>query len=155
DMVWQRVAGRGRVRKIARALGLRSDGLNRQPQRDDLVDAIIRLCAPMIDACESGAFAHVLKDGELVVLASPPIWTDGRRLHRADGPAIAWRETKVYAWKGCVVPRRFILAPETTRPEDIRAERDERVQRALVDLYACTHGHRRCMQDFGGGMMHE
>jgi len=155
DTVWQRVAGRGQVRKIARALGLGSDGLNSQPQRDDLVDAIISLCEPMIDACESGAFAHVLKDGELVVLASPPIWTDGRRLHRADGPAIAWRETKVYAWKGRVVPKRFIMQPMSTRPDDIRLVADASARRSLIDLYAYTHGYRRCMQDFGGVVIEE
>jgi hypothetical protein len=155
DVVWLHLVGSHQQEHVARFFGLDAGSFRSVPSRDDVVDALIRFCEPMLDACESGAFAHVFKGGELVVLVSPSIWTDGRRLHRGDGAAIAWRKTKVYAWKGCIVPKRFILAPETTRPDDIRAERDARAQRALIDLYACTHGHRRCMQDFGGVVLQE
>ena len=153
DLFWQQLAQRDQA--FARYFNIDIGGVETPPPRDAVIDAIISLCEPMIEACESGAFAHLLLDGELVVLVSPPIWTDGRRLHRADGPAIAWRETKVYAWKGCVVPKHFMLRPAHTRPDDIRAVRDERVRRALIDLYAATHGHRSCMHDFGGVMLHE
>jgi hypothetical protein len=155
DRVWEHLVALDQIRKIARALGIRTAGLNRPPRRDDLVDAIIRLYEPMLEACESGAFAHVLNGGELVVLASPPIWTDGRRLHREDGPAIAWPETKVYAWKGCVVPERFIMQPNSTRPDDIRLVSSGMARRSLFDLYASTHGYHRCLHDFAGVMMHE
>jgi len=155
DLVWEYLTARDQTRKVARVLGIGTAGLNRPPQRDDLIDAIIWHYEPMVEACESGAFAHVLSGGELVVLASPPIWTDGRRLHRADGPAMAWPETKVYAWKGCVVPERFIMQPNSTRPDDIRLVLDARARRSLIDLYASTHGYRRCMHDFAGVMMQE
>jgi len=155
DHVWEHLVALGQIRKIARALGIRTAGLARPPRRDELVDAMIRLYEPMVEACESGAFAHVLNGGELVVLASPPIWTDGRRLHREDGPAIAWPETKVYAWKGCVVPERFIMSPKSTRPDDIRRDSSGMARHSLIDLYASTHGYRRCMQDFGGVIVHE
>jgi hypothetical protein len=125
------------------------------PHQSDVIDALISVAEPMIDACESGAFAHVFAGGELIVLTSPPIWTDGRRLHRADGPAIAWPDTKVYAWKGCIVPERFILERERMTPDDIRAVSDEQARRALIDVYACTHGYLRCMRDFGGVMVQE
>jgi hypothetical protein len=69
-----------------------------------LIDAIISLYEPMLEACESGAFAQVLSGGELVVLASPPIWTDGRRLHRADGPAIACQKPKFTPGKDVLSP---------------------------------------------------
>ena len=72
-----------------------------------------------------------------------------------DGPAIAWPDTKVYAWKGCIVPERFILERERMSPDDIRAVSDEQARRALIDVYACTHGYVRCMRDFGGVMVHE
>jgi hypothetical protein len=155
DRVWEHLVALEQIRKIARALGIRTAGLNTPPRRDDLVDAIIRLYEPMVEACESGAFAHVLNGGELVVLASPPIWTDGRRLHRENGPAIAWPETKVYAWKGSVVPERFIMQPNSARPDDIRLVSSGMARRSLIDLYASTHGYRRCMQDFGGVIVHE
>lgn len=127
----------------------------RAPQREEIIDALILLCEPMIAACESGAFAHVFVNGELIVVTSPSIWTDGRRLHRADGPAIAWPQTKVHAWKGVFVPEQFILQPQTVTPDAIRAVGDERQQGALIDIYAHAHGHRRCMQDLGGVMVHE
>jgi hypothetical protein len=152
DALWSHLTNSGWYEELAKVFRLDCSSFRTPQRRDAIVDALISLGEPMLAACESGAFAHVFMRDELVVLVSPRMWTDGRRLHRADGPAIAWRKTKVYAWKGCVVPERFILAPETTRPDDVRAERDERVQRALVDLYACTHGHRRCIADFGGVM---
>jgi hypothetical protein len=153
DFDWQHLAQRDR--ELAGMFNIDIGEHAAGCSRDAVIDALISLIEPMIEACESGAFAHILTDGELVVLASPQIWTDGRRLHRADGPALAWRETKVYAWKGCIVPKRFIAQRASTRPDDIRAVPDQRLRRALVDLYAATHGHRRCMQDFGGVMMHE
>ena len=153
DLAWQHLAHRDQ--EYAKAFNIDTTGLETQPRRHEVIDALIALWEPMLAACERGAFAHVLRDGELIVLASPPIWTDGRRLHRLDGPAITWRETRVYAWKGCVVPERFIVQRAATRPDDIRVVPDERVRRTLVDLYAYTHGHQRCMQDFGGVMMHE
>ena len=125
------------------------------PQREEIIDALIPLCEPMVAACESGAFAHAVLGEEIVVLASPSIWTDGRRLHRADGPAIAWGQTRVHAWKGVFVPEQFIAHPQATTPDGVRALTDRRLQYALIDLYAHTHGHRRCMQDMGGIMMHE
>jgi uncharacterized protein DUF6745 len=125
------------------------------PRREKIIDALLTLCEPMLTACESGAFAHVLRDDEMIVVASPSIWTDGRHLHRADGPAIAWGKTRVYAWKGVFVPEQFIAQPQTITPDGVRAVTDERLQHTLIDLYAHTHGHRRCMQDMGGIMVHE
>jgi hypothetical protein len=127
----------------------------RAPKRDEIIDALVALCEPMIAACESGAFAHTFANDEVIVVTSPQIWTDGRRLHRADGPAIAWPQTKVHAWKGVFVPEQFILQPQTVTPDAIRVVGDEQQQAALIDIYAQAHGHHRCMRDLGGVMVHE
>lgn len=155
DLVWRHLEDDIHDEQLAKALGIDTGELEASRSRQDVLDAIVSFTEPMIDACEGGAFAHVFIEGELVVLTSPAIWTDGRRLHRDRGPALAWRKTKVHAWKGCVVPERFILEPETLCPDDIKSASNEWVQRTLVDLYAHTHGHRQCMRDLGGVMVHE
>ena len=153
EFVWQHLARcEG---EFASGLNMNIGVLQQPPDRDEVIDALMSLAEPLIEACESGAFAHTFKDGELVVLTSPAIWADGRSLHRPDGPAIAWRETKVYAWKGCVLPEQFILQPQTITLDAIRAETDPRLQHALIDIYAHTHSYRRCMRDLGGVMVHE
>jgi hypothetical protein len=125
------------------------------PTREALIEDLIAIAEPMVDACEAGAFAHVLLAEDVVVLAAPSIWTDGRALHRADGPAIAWPRTKAYAWKGVLVPERAIIEPQSITPDMIRFESAPVLQHALIDIFAHTHGHPRCMQDLGGVMMHE
>lgn len=125
------------------------------PRRREILQAIITLCEPMLAACQSGALAHAVVDGELVIVVSPSIWTDGRRLHRADGPAIAWRQTKAYAWKGVFLPEKFVLQPDTITREVLRGVADARLQDALIDVYAHAYGHRRCMQELGGVVVHE
>jgi hypothetical protein len=124
-------------------------------QREEVIDAAITLCEPMLAACESGAFAHVIVGDEIVVLTSPSIWTDGRRLHRTDGPAVAWRQTKVYAWKGVFIPEQILRQPRAMTLDTIRGVGDVQLQGALVDIYAHAYGHSRCMQDLGGVVLHE
>ena len=127
-----------------------------KPQtQEEMIDALIAIAEPMIEACEAGAFAHTLLDEEIVVLASPSLFTDGRRVHRADGPAVAWPRTKLHAWKGVVVPEALIMKQQMITPDMIRALNDQRLRPALIDMYAQIHGHRRCLQDLGGVMMHE
>src|SRR5262245_20058015 len=138
----------------ARAEGQLSAG-GVPPTREQMIAALIAVAEPMIEACEAGAFAHTLLDQEIIVLASPAISTDGRRLHRTDGPVLAWPQTRVYGWKGVLLPSEAIVEPATITPDAIRAVTDERLQHALIDIYAHNHGHRRCMQDLGGIVMHE
>jgi hypothetical protein len=121
---------------------------------DQDIEAMLAMAEPMIAACEAGAFAHVLHEDEIVVLASPAIWADGRRLHRADGPALAWPRTKLYAWRGLPVPDQVILEPHLITPDVVRAA-PQVIQQMLVDRYIAVHGHERCMRDMGGIMEHE
>ena len=124
------------------------------PARSELIDALATVAEPMVEACEAGAFAHALLARKVLVLAAPSIWTDGGLLHRADGPAIAWPKTRAGAWKGFLLPDGFVVAPEAITPDAIHAVAG-RLQHVLIDIYAHTHGHRRCMQDIGGLAVHE
>ena len=153
EALWQHLAAR--EERFAKSLNLDTSGLTQPSERGEVIEALVSLTEPLLEACESGAFAHGYRDGEWIVLTAPAIWTDGRRLHRADGPAIAWPQTKVHAWKGCVLPDRFVKEPQTITADTIRGVTDARLQHALIDLYAHTHGHGRCMRDLGGVMVHE
>ena len=84
----------------------------------------------------------------------PAICTEGGRLHRADGPAIAWPRTRAGAWKGFLLPDGFVVAPETITPDAIHAVTG-RLQHVLIDIYAHSRGHRRCMEEMGGFVVHE
>jgi hypothetical protein len=127
----------------------------RVTNQDEMLAALVATAEPMITACEAGAFAHTLRDDEIVVLAAPAIWTDGRRLHRGDGPALEWPRTKLYAWKGVLVPEEAIMEPKRITPKLVYDMRDDSLRQTLIDIYADRHGHRRCMQDMGGIVLHE
>ena len=84
---------------------------------------LLALYGPMIDAFESGSFAHVLTRDEVAVLAAPAIWAENGALHRADGPALEWPLTKAWYWKGVEVTEQFIrrcfvlMLPANPRPQ--------------------------------------
>jgi hypothetical protein len=105
------------------------------PRRSSAAETLLGAYEPMIDAVAAGAFAHALLEQYLLVLATPAIWTDGRRLHRADGPALAWRWTKIYAWKGVVVPERVIMRQDEINPRTIQTEANQEIRRTMIDIY--------------------
>jgi hypothetical protein len=104
--------------------------------QNERIDRLVAAYEPMIEAYEAGAFAHSLLNREVLVLAGPSIFTEGGQLHRADGPALAWPRTKVYAWRGTVVPERLIMRPCDITPQTIRAESDDGLRRAMAEISA-------------------
>jgi hypothetical protein len=75
----------------------------------------------------------------LVVISERPTtirWESDRdppRLHCADGPAVRFRDGYcVHAWRGTRVPARLIEDPESYTAQDIRAETNSEVVRALA-----------------------
>src|SRR5262245_18766610 len=98
------------------------------PTDEEIFEALMAMTEPMIEACEAGAFAHTLLNEEVIVLAAPAVWTNGRRLHRADGAALAWSRTKLYAWKGVLVPEEIIIEPRMITPDMIGAVPDQQLQ---------------------------
>jgi len=110
--------------------------------QSERIDELVAAYEPMIEAHEAGAFAHSLLNRDLLVLASPSIWTEGGQLHRADGPALAWPRTRIYAWRGTVVPERLITRPYEITAQMIRAESDPWRQRVMEEI----RDHARGMQ---------
>jgi hypothetical protein len=123
------------------------------PTPAELIDALVSLAEPMVEACEAGAFAHALRSEEILVLAAPEIWTDDGRLHRADGPALAWPRTRAGAWKGFLLPEGFVIAPETITPAAICAVTGP-LRHALLDICACARCHCPSTED-GAAAEHE
>lgn len=123
--------------------------------QEGIMDALMAAAEPLVEACEAGAFAHALLDDEIVVVAAPSISCDGRHLHNANGPALGWSRTKLFAWKGVPLPERLVVRPETVTRGMIWAMPDATARATLVDLYAHTHGHEACMRDLGGVVEHE
>ena len=75
----------------------------------DWLSTMISTYSPMIGAYEAGAFAYILLEKEIIVLAAPATHIDDQgRLHREDGPALYWRDTKIFAWHGVVIPAEWI-----------------------------------------------
>jgi hypothetical protein len=120
------------------------------PERNPDIDRLIAVYEPMIAACTYGAFAHSLLEREVVVLALPTIRTERGRLHCADGPALAWHQTKVYAWKGIVVPERLILRRQEITADAILAEPNQEMRRVMIELY----GTGRYVHDMGARLVH-
>ena len=59
---------------------------------------------------------------------------DRNRLHCEDGPALAWRDgIKLYYWHGTKVSQRLIEDPESYSREEIMAEPNSEVVRALAE----------------------
>jgi hypothetical protein len=58
------------------------------------------------------------------------------RLHRADGPAVAYGTgLELFSWHGTWVPAESIREPASLTPQAIRAEGDPAVRSALIEIY--------------------
>ncbi len=74
-------------------------------------------------------------DRELVDPARPRGW-GSHRLHRDDGPAVAWPDGwGVWCIHGVRVTRQIVEAPQTLTVEQIRDERNAEVRRIMVDRF--------------------
>jgi hypothetical protein len=73
------------------------------------------------------------------------------RLHRTDGPAIAYPDGfAVWAWHGVHVPTYVVEAPESITVDEIQAEGNVEVRRVMLDRY----GPGRYLRDAGAGRVH-
>lgn len=75
------------------------------------------------------------------------------RLHRADGPAIAWRDGwELYFWHGVQVTKQLIMAPETITREQVVGETNAEVRRCMIEKlgperFAALLGAKPAQQD--------
>jgi hypothetical protein len=78
------------------------------------------------------------------------------RLHRSDGPALAWPDGfAVHAWHGMPVPAELIARLADVRIDDIHAERNVELRRVLLEHYGFDRylrevGATRLQQDAAG-----
>ena len=71
---------------------------------------------------------------ELIAVPRPALRIVGDRLHAADGPAVSWPNGKRYwFWHGTQVSQRVIETPESFSADELRAERNSEVSRALAE----------------------
>ena len=96
------------------------------------------------------------EDGHTEVVASERplvIKLDERqRLHRPDGPAIAYPDgLACYQWHGIEVPEDILLKPELITPKRIQAEQNQEIRRVLMARY----GVGRYFKDIDAKVVHE
>lgn len=100
------------------------------------IDLVVKACMPMFDAYEAGAFAHINFNQEALVLAAPAIHVDGQcRVHRDDGPALEWPDTKIWAWRGVAVPKYVVTNPEKITAKSIDQEKNSEIRRVMAERY--------------------
>lgn len=84
----------------------------------------------------AGVWATVLFDTLALVIARPSVvkLDERNRLHRSDGPCVAFDDgAKYYFWHGTRVTKQIIEAPETLTAKQITEERNSEVIRAIVE----------------------
>jgi hypothetical protein len=102
--------------------------------RDENLSHLIDAYEPMLRAAENGAFVYFFCEHEIIVLASPAVWTSDRKLHRADGPSLEWPKTKLYYWRGGPVPAWFFLDKEKITGQAIKTELDAELRRSMCEI---------------------
>jgi hypothetical protein len=89
---------------------------------------------PMADAFAAGLFLFWVTAHEVVCIPRPAVWAVDGRVHREDGPAVAWPTGERYwLWRGTPVPRWVIEQPERITPALIRDEVNLEVRRCMLD----------------------
>lgn len=88
------------------------------------------------DFMRSGVWASIMFEGLVICIARPnTVKTDERgNLHCANGPAILFDDGYgEYAWHGAWVTEQIIMKPETLTKEQIMAEKNSEVSRAIAE----------------------
>lgn len=68
------------------------------------------------------------------------------RLHRGEGPALAYRDGfELYRWRGVTIPATFAKILATLTPEEIRTERNAELRRIMLEHY----GYEQYIVDSG------
>jgi hypothetical protein len=101
---------------------------------DQVLRRYCRVWRPLADAAESGLFAYWIREGEIVCVPRPSLFTASGRLHRPDGPSIRWTDAdSYYFWEGHYVSRKVVEHPEAISIVDIVGERRPEIRRLLLE----------------------
>jgi hypothetical protein len=92
--------------------------------------------APMLRALVAGLFYLEIGRREVVCVPRPSLWIVGGRLHREDGPALAWPTGECrYFWKGVHVPDFVIERPHQITALLIRIEANAERRRCMIERF--------------------
>lgn len=75
------------------------------------------------------------------------------RLHREDGPAVAWDGWGLYAIHGVVVPERVVMAPETLTVAEIDAETNAETNAEVRRVMRERFGEGRYLRESGADLV--
>jgi hypothetical protein len=110
----------------------------------------IRIWRPLVDAAEAGLFRYWATWQEIICVPRPALFMDGRRLHRADGPAVVWRSGECHwFWHGVEVPPWVIERPERITADAICDETNLELRRWLIERF----GAQRLIDELGGELV--
>lgn len=182
----RRLLGQGRFGPVERAL---RDRLTPELERWRIADVIDQAVSGELDAAWCGVaagvrqvFPHVHGPERLaglartsaaagwwwpfervVVICERPVGVhrdEAGRLHRSDGPALAWPDGfALHAWHGMPVPADLIARLADVRIDDLHAEPNLELRRVLLEGYGFERylreaGATRLQQDAAGTLWH-
>jgi hypothetical protein len=110
------------------------------------LDSYVGIWLPFVDAFEAGLWLFWVRKEEVIAVPSPALHIVDGRLHRADGPAVAWPNGKRYwFWRGVQVPQAWVEQPESVHPSLALAERNSELRRCLYEIL----GYERILKEIG------
>ena len=106
---------------------------------------------PLTEAVECGLWLHWATPVEALAVPRPALFVRDARLHREDGPAVAWAGggARLLFWEGVEVTQRVI--EDYLTAEEILAERNVAVRRAMI----ARHRYPRFLRDLGAKVVDE
>jgi hypothetical protein len=106
--------------------------------------------SPLSDALAAGLFYFRVELHEIICVARPSMWIADGRLHREDGPAIAWPSgQRHFFWRGVAVPAWFIEEPDRLTLARIRDTSNAEVRRCMMERF----GVERFVRDAGAQLI--
>lgn len=84
----------------------------------------------------------------IVIACERPIvkWNDAGEIHSESQPAIEFKDFRVWAIDGVVVPEKVVTNPASQTIEEIQSENNEEVRRVRISRYGWTNYLREIMQ---------
>ena len=100
---------------------------------------VLRWATPIFEAFCAGAWTLYWTDDTLYWVAKPTVHNEktptGRRLHRADGPALESDAEDLYFWHGVFVPSFVVVRPDLICAEHVAKETNSEVQRVMMERF--------------------
>lgn len=107
-----------------------------QVNLDQMSVSDVDILLPIVDALEAGLFLFWMLPDEVVCVPHPSISIVDQRVHRPDGPAVAWESGECHwFWRGVWVPQWLIEAPSKITSQSIMSERNQELRRCMIERF--------------------